>query len=237
MGRLPWKPRRQLLFIDSIFILLGTFVGVQVLLITALFPVDWLTHFLPGGETTINKVFLQQLLQSGLMLGLTLFVLYRLRGGNLRNIGLYPLRNWRWLFYAMLCGMAVFFVMLYLSAWLVRLFPQWATPQAITTVIMQAKGVWERLAVLFMVGVLAPISEEFLFRGYMYHSLRTTYPAPVSMLLTAMLFGCVHFDWLRLLPLTFVGFCLNWILVKSGSLWSAIIMHGTWNVCMALLIL
>ena len=75
--------------------------------------------------------------------------------------------------------------------------------------------------------VLAPFSEELLFRGYIYHSLRQYKTVGFSIIMTSLLFGCMHYDLFRLLPLTLVGICLNLVSIRSGTLWGSIVMHGT----------
>ena len=117
------------------------------------------------------------------------------------------------------------------------LLPQLAEPQNITTLIMRAQNPWEWIAVLLMVSVMAPLSEEILFRGYIYHSLRNYYSVNYSILVASLLFGAVHYDLFRLLPLTLVGICLNMVSVRANSLWASIIMHSTWNFITAMLVL
>ena len=117
------------------------------------------------------------------------------------------------------------------------LLPQLAEPQNITTLIMRAQNTWEWIAVLLMVSVMAPLSEEILFRGYIYHSLRNYYSVNYSILVASLLFGAVHYDLFRLLPLTLVGICLNMASVRAKSLWASIIMHSTWNFITAMLVL
>ena len=56
------------------------------------------------------------------MVGLIGFFL-RLRGSSLGQIGLRPFRQWRWIGLSLLFGIVTFFVMLLVTALLVRLFP------------------------------------------------------------------------------------------------------------------
>ena len=43
--------------------------------------------------------------------------------------------------------------------------------------------------------IIAPLAEEILFRGYLLGKLRTYAPVWVSILITSLLFGLVHFQW------------------------------------------
>lgn len=237
MNRKKLKLRRQLSITDGLFILVGTFALMHGLIDSGVFSVNRLAAKLPGGITVVNKLFVQQCLQVILMLGLTLLFLYPLRGSNLRQIGLCSLVDRRWIYRSVGLGVLTFFMMTAFSLLLAALFPQWAEPQNITALIMKAQSRWEWVAVLLIVSVLAPLSEEILFRGYIYHSLRLHYAAPFSMLITSLLFAVMHYDLFRLLPLTLAGFCFNLVSVRAGSVWASILMHSTWNFISAALVL
>lgn len=231
------KLRKQLAIADGFLIILATFVLMNVLVGGKIFPTKLLSSYLPGGATTVNQLLIQQILQVLILLSLTLLFLYPLRGGNLQQIGLRPFKNWRWFGYAVFWGIVTFFVMLFVSALMVSLFPKWAEPQSVTNIILQAQTIWEWVAVLLVVCVLAPFSEEILFRGYVYHSLRNYCSTGTSILVASLLFGCMHYDLFRLLPLTLVGICLNLVAVRADSLWGSIIMHATWNCMMTIMMM
>lgn len=99
--------------------------------------------------------------------------------------------------------------------------------------------------------VIAPICEEFLFRGYIFTALRSwrgTWPAAV---ITALLFGGVHAGSapeLDLIPLAMLGFGLCLLYRYSGSLYPCIAAHSLnnsvafaalegWNVAQGLLLI
>ncbi len=80
--------------------------------------------------------------------------------------------------------------------------------------------------------VVAPICEEFLFRGYVFTALRSwrgTWPAAV---ITGLLFGAVHAGSapaLDLVPLAGLGFGLCLLYRYTGSLYPCIIAHSLNN--------
>jgi uncharacterized protein len=80
--------------------------------------------------------------------------------------------------------------------------------------------------------VVAPICEEFLFRGFMFTSLRNwrgTLPAAV---ITGLVFGGVHFGSapvLDLVPLAALGFGLCLLYRYTGSLYPCIAAHSLNN--------
>jgi membrane protease YdiL (CAAX protease family) len=84
------------------------------------------------------------------------------------------------------------------------------------------------LAVAFLVAVVAPMAEEFFFRGFFYGALRNwrgPWPAAV---LTGLVFGAIHFGSAEaafLLPLGFFGFSLCLLRERTGSLYPGIALH------------
>ena len=85
-----------------------------------------------------------------------------------------------------------------------------------------------------MVIVVAPIVEEFFFRGFFYRALRNRFSIAVAAILDGLLFGLVHFqglgeDLLILPPLALLGviFCL--VFEKTGSIYPVIGMHALNN--------
>ena len=123
------KLRRRLSIADGLFIVFGTFVLLNGLLGSGIFLTDQLAALLPGGVTVVNRLLVQQTLQTVVMLGLTLLFLYPLRGSNLRQIGLRPLANQRWIGRAVGLGVLTFFVMTAISMVMAALLPQLAEPQ------------------------------------------------------------------------------------------------------------
>ena len=230
-----WRLQKRLSMADGFIMLFLVYILMNGIIGSGLLPVKWLAGFLPGGATVINRMLVQQIFQTALMVGRVVLFL-RLRGVSAAEIGLRPLKNDRWLFYSALWGIGTFFIMLFVSAWMIKLFPD-AEPQTATNLIMQAQGRWESIAVILMVSILAPFSEELIFRGYIYHSLRAHKNIWFSVLATSLMFGCMHYDLFRLLPLTLVGILLNVVSIRSQSLYGSMIMHGVWNFMMASLVL
>ncbi len=84
------------------------------------------------------------------------------------------------------------------------------------------------LAVAFLVAVVAPMAEEFFFRGFFYGTLRNWKGAWPAALLTGLVFGAIHFGSAEaafLLPLGFFGFSLCLLRERTGSLYPGIALH------------
>jgi uncharacterized protein len=102
--------------------------------------------------------------------------------------------------------------------------------------LLKQLGVEKSTALLLLSAVLicviAPICEEFLFRGYIFTALRNwhgTWPAAV---ITGLVFGAVHASSapvLDLVPLAALGFGLCLLYRYSGSLYPGIAAHSLNN--------
>jgi uncharacterized protein len=88
------------------------------------------------------------------------------------------------------------------------------------------------LASAVLTCVVAPICEEFLFRGYMFTALRNWRGTLPAALITGLVFGAVHAGSapaLDLVPLAALGFGLCLLYRYSGSLYPCMIAHSLNN--------
>ncbi len=77
--------------------------------------------------------------------------------------------------------------------------------------------------------LVAPVTEEILFRGIVFGSFIRRWPYPVASVGSAFLFGLAHMDLTLLLPLTIAGILLNALYHKTRSLVPSTIAHATLN--------
>lgn len=90
---------------------------------------------------------------------------------------------------------------------------------------------WGAIFFSFLTGVvLAPVMEEIIHRGIIYQGFRSRFGPWPAMLLSAMLFGILHFySFWGFIDVTFAGLVFAWIYEKTRSLWPAIILHACGN--------
>lgn len=109
--------------------------------------------------------------------------------------------------------------------------PHSATTAAYVDMLGQFRGPWGLLAL----SVAPGICEELLFRGAILGLLRRKLPVFAAVLLQASLFAVLHALAVRL-PYTFaLGLILGVVVVRTGSLWPAILAHTAHNLLSALL--
>jgi membrane protease YdiL (CAAX protease family) len=91
-------------------------------------------------------------------------------------------------------------------------------------------GDWRVISHTFLAAaVIAPISEEILFRGYLYPGLKRTIGAVPSAIFAAVLFAAIHNNAAGLPGLTLLALALTIAYEWSGSLVVPILMHATFN--------
>jgi membrane protease YdiL (CAAX protease family) len=121
-------------------------------------------------------------------------------------------------------GIAVYFV---ISAIYVAIFqpPDDDLPQQLgadkSTLLAVITGI-------FVVAV-APVVEEFFFRGFLYQALRTRLGVWGGAVTSGLIFGAIHFKPEFLVPLAVLGTVLALVFQKTGSLWPCILIHAANN--------
>lgn len=83
--------------------------------------------------------------------------------------------------------------------------------------------------IAFLAVILAPISEELLFRAFIYRALKNYMPSLLSAIITSLMFALMHFNLLSFLPLFLLGFWLSRTYEKSGNIWVPILLHALFN--------
>ena len=85
--------------------------------------------------------------------------------------------------------------------------------------------------------VLAPVTEEILFRGVMYPSIKQAGFPRTALWGTSLLFALWHFNRLTFLPLTVIALALTLLYERRDNLLAPIVAHATFNAGNFLLIL
>jgi uncharacterized protein len=81
--------------------------------------------------------------------------------------------------------------------------------------------------------VVAPVTEEFFFRGFFYRALRTRLSVWAAALIDGVVFGALHFQGpnsaviLPVIAVFGVGQCL--VYERTGSLFAVIAIHAAFN--------
>ncbi len=84
-------------------------------------------------------------------------------------------------------------------------------------------------ALALSTAVFAPVVEEIIFRGLLFRNLRAQLGVAWAAIASGLIFGAVHLDPERVLPLAGLGAALALLYEWSGSLLVPVVVHGLWN--------
>jgi hypothetical protein len=88
------------------------------------------------------------------------------------------------------------------------------------------QSVWGLLVNLLMIGVLAAVGEELIFRGVLQRLLTGMVKSPhLAIILTAILFSAFHFQFFSFLPRFVLGIVLGYLMYLGRSIWFPILAH------------
>lgn len=85
------------------------------------------------------------------------------------------------------------------------------------------------LNLLIMSGVLAPILEETVFRGFLLTSLTKYMSLPKSVFLSSLIFAACHFSPRDFPQLLALGMVMGFAYARSRNLLTSITIHAVWN--------
>ena len=179
-------------------------------------------------ETPPELVIVLTLLQALILSGTAIWLASRTRKPRPWHFGLRRAPFWPSIGWAAL-GVACFFVF-------VILYSALLTPegeQSVTEDLGADESTLALVAAGFVVIVVAPIAEEFFFRGFFYRALRSRFGTLAAAGIGGLVFGSIHFtgpDTLELLPiLGALGFMFCLVYEKTGTLYSVIGIHALNN--------
>ena len=78
---------------------------------------------------------------------------------------------------------------------------------------------------LLTVGIVAPFTEEFIFRGVIFKTLNKNISTLGTIIIQALFFGIFHGNLIQGIYATLLGVVLGYITYRTRSLWPAIIIH------------
>ena len=92
------------------------------------------------------------------------------------------------------------------------------------------------LLMLGLIGLVAAIGEELLFRGVLQNLFQEWFGSPhIAIWLTAFLFSVIHLQYYAVLPRLVLGALIGYVYVNSGNLRSAMLLHFFYNSTLVLL--
>ncbi len=114
-------------------------------------------------------------------------------------------------------------------SWLLELIP---IPESIMEFyddLMDMAIVPDNKLSLLATVLLAPVCEEMIFRGAIFHTLDKAFSTASSVLITAFLFGLIHLNPVQSTYAFVLGIVLNLVCIRFNSLWASILCHICFN--------
>lgn len=110
------------------------------------------------------------------------------------------------------------------------------TANTLTERLLTTDSVAILLLNIFVVAILAGITEEFFFRGSMQQIFKSIVKnRHIAVWLTAFVFSFIHFQFYGFVPRLILGALLGYLFVWSGNLWIPVIVHSLNNLFAILL--
>lgn len=163
----------------------------------------------------------------GITMIASLYAVISFIGYDIRKIINFKRPSWKDLVYVAL-GYGVYYLLLFIVFGILgTIFPDTALNQKQELGISQNLTTIEMIAAYFAFAVLPPLSEELLFRGFLYGRLLKTKIRPiVSAVFVSVLFGLVH----RQLNVGIDTFLLSMVIIytlnlRNRNIWVAIGIH------------
>jgi membrane protease YdiL (CAAX protease family) len=104
-----------------------------------------------------------------------------------------------------------------------------AAPQDLVGMFLAVDSPWLLAAMILLATVVAPVSEELVFRAGLFRYLHVRAPRWIALLLPAMLFAALHANLASFAPLTVLGMLFALAYERTGRIAVPIIAHGLFN--------
>lgn len=116
-----------------------------------------------------------------------------------------------------------------LSTWLLTLFDHAPRLQQPLVILQQARAPLEKFFFAYVALLGAPFFEETVFRGILYPALRQFSNPRFACLVSAGVFGLIHGDIEKFLPLALFGVILVRVYERTGTLVAPMLTHACFN--------
>ncbi|MBO8169186.1 MAG: CPBP family intramembrane metalloprotease [Thermoanaerobacteraceae bacterium] len=156
--------------------------------------------------------------------------------GSFKHVGYVPKPLADTLWTALKWGVGIFLAVFLSGIVVERLVPGPQEMQPFAKLVLEADSTSELILPFVIAVIIAPLGEETFFRGFLYPAFRQRVGIAGGLAATGLIFGIMHFDLVRLLPLSIGGAGLAWLYEKTGTIYAPVMAHGIWNGIMLLLL-
>ena len=211
------------------------YAGIMLVeLVYSLFFMDGVNNSALGASE-IGSFLISFLIQFVATVGLVyLLAVYRPHG-KWQDLGVVHVDTPNYLKYGVGGGLALFTLVILMSIPLNYFQPE-LPPQYFEQVLRTVNNLPGFLLILVVGSVLGPFSEEIFYRGMIYPVFRKHLGPIWGAILAGILFGAVHGDIWRALPLAAGGIGLCFLYERTRSILVTTVAHGVWNGIMSMIV-
>ncbi len=208
----------------------GFFTGFAVTLVVSVFAgiIATAAGTDVGDDMPPELLLALTVLQGVILCGTALFFANRIKRPKAWHFGLRRAPFWPSVGWALL-GMTAFFIFAILYTQLVAPDGE----QSVTEDLGADESNLKMVLAGIVVVVVAPIGEEFFFRGFFYRSLRSRLGILAAATVDGIVFGLIHYsgsETLELIPvLAFLGFVFCLVYERTKTLYTVIALHALNN--------
>lgn len=232
---LPLKQPKSTLFrvVFQALGLMGLYIGLQALLgVVVTIPVflnnidsaeivDGIAIFDHFSDAILTSI----VLSASLFIGIIAFYFYR-RRHSVRPLYRFDKIGYTQLIWAVIIGFGCIFlsqVILAVSEFvgIINVDMLKGYEEEMAALIGQSP-VW---LILLTVGIVAPIAEELLFRGLIFHLFNRHLNIKIALIIQGILFGAFHMNLVQGVYASVLGVVMGIAYVLTGNLWIPIVMH------------
>ena len=115
------------------------------------------------------------------------------------------------------------------SAWVMEKLHWQLQPEAAVSLFAGAKSLPEQIYLAIFAVVLAPVAEEFIFRGVLFTFLKQRGFPKIAWIGVSLFFALIHLDAGIFVPLFLLALVLTWLYEITDSLLASFFTHALFN--------
>ena len=170
------------------------------------------------------------LLQDAALFLLPLFTVHRKYNLPPSVLGFKPDKVIRFIMIGFLAGLTMYVLQSFAAILVTVTLPEeWLVQQHLLTMLAGDIPIFEVIFIVIFVVVFAPISEETIYRAFLYPPLKKRFGRKRGIFICGLVFGIIHFNIAVFLPLFVGGLAFAWLYDRYGNIGYNIIAHMVWN--------
>lgn len=184
-----------------------------------------INNFSPDNITNLIAPFMNYILMaSSIVTMLTLWIIFKCRKLNFKEEILLKKTKSCNIIGAIILG---FFAWIFNSSWVgfLQTLDQFKEAFNVMDQMLSGVGSGNIFVAILVVGIIAPIAEEFIFRGVIYRALKKNMSIVSTIIIQAILFGIFHGNLIQGMYTIPLALVLGYVTYRTNSLLPAIMIH------------